>query len=99
MGQELLKDKKKIGYYRYLYTELSQVLKGILAQAEKDLGPVLELDGTSINDIARICRIPGSWNTKAGRYCRLLTNSGKFWSLKELDAYIPEELKEHKKEN
>lgn len=98
MGQELLKDKKKIGYYRYLYTELSLILKGILVQAEKDLGPVLELDGTSINDIARICRIPGSWNTKAGRYCRLLTNSGKFWSLKELDAYIPEELKEHKKE-
>lgn len=98
MNQELLKDKKKLSYYRYLYTELSLILKGILAQAEKDLGPVLELDGTSINDVARICRIPGSWNTKAGRYCRLLTNSGKFWSLKELDAYIPEELKEHKKE-
>lgn len=33
---------------------------------------------------ARVCRLPGTYNAKAGKYCRLISVSGKYYELSEL---------------
>ncbi len=38
----------------------------------------------AVLDDARVCRIPGTYNTLADRYCRLIGVSGKFYELSDL---------------
>lgn len=46
----------------------------------------------SVYDLARVGRIPGSWNERAQRYCRLLVDGGPTYSLSELKPFcdVPE---------
>lgn len=71
---------------------------GFAASLERALDSVLEacvcacVEGAkldnSVHDYARVGRIPGTYNTKAGAYCRLVTCSGKLWSLGELSKRV-----------
>lgn len=45
--------------------------------------PMIEVDAAVLDD-SRVCRLPGTYNVKAGRYCRLIGVSEKCYELSEL---------------
>lgn len=49
---------------------------------------------TCVTDLSRVSRIPGSWNSKASRRCRLVSADGPFWDLVSLKAALPGVLDE-----
>ena len=45
--------------------------------------PMIEVDAAVLDD-SRVCRLPGTYNMKAGRYCRLISVSGMYYELSDL---------------
>lgn len=62
-----------------------KVRKAIFEKYKEILGSetMVEVDGAVLDD-ARVCRLPGTYNTKAGRFCRLISVSEKYFELSEL---------------
>lgn len=61
-----------------LYARLGEILA--------PLHGIIELD-KSCADLARLCRVPGTLNTKAGDYAELVHSSGPYWSLDALRRF------------
>ncbi|MBQ9002435.1 MAG: hypothetical protein IJ087_11335, partial [Eggerthellaceae bacterium] len=53
----------------------------------------------SVFDLARVGRIPGTYNPKARSWCTLVSNSEKFYDLKELSAFGRKKAWPHIKRN
>lgn len=62
-----------------------KVRKAIFEKYKEILGSetMVEVDGAVLDD-ARVCRLPGTYNTKAGRFCRLISVSEKYFELSDL---------------
>lgn len=45
--------------------------------------PMIEVDAAVLDD-SRVCRLPGTYNMQAGRYCRLISVSGMYYELSDL---------------
>lgn len=45
--------------------------------------PMIEVDAAVLDD-SRVCRLPGTYNKKAGRFCRLISVSGNYYELSDL---------------
>lgn len=68
-------------YFADVQRRLASVLQEVLAGVEG-----LEVD-RSVLDHARVGRIPGTYNAKAGRYARLIGSSGALYTLDVLGSY------------
>lgn len=84
------KTQKQIRFWKYLCSEFTKKYNKILSSASE---PCLEIDGSVTGDTARIVRLPGTRNLKAGRTCRVQVNDDLFgvplyYSLQELASYI-----------
>lgn len=88
---------KSVEYFKSTYILLQKRFENVLGQYESvdyfGMPQFLELDTTSINDFSRVVRIPGTYNTKAGKYAKLrqATEYPKH-TLKEInEGYFKEE--------
>ncbi|MGN0038632.1 MAG: helix-turn-helix domain-containing protein [Coriobacteriales bacterium] len=70
-------------YFADVQRRLAGALAEVLAGVEG-----LEVD-RSVLDHARVGRIPGTYNAKAGRYARLIGSSGALYTLDVLGSYRP----------
>lgn len=71
--------------------DVRRCLAALIESALVSHVPGAELDN-SVSDLARVARIPGSYNAAAGRKARLISTSREFWdlpSLKGACALIP----------
>lgn len=62
-----------------------KVRKSIFEKYKETLcgDPMIEVDAAVLDD-SRVCRLPGTYNVKAGKYCRLISVSGTYYELSEL---------------
>lgn len=70
--------EKMILFFKKVRKAIFEKYKEIL-----DSETMVEVDGAVLDD-ARVCRLPGTYNTKAGRFCRLISVSEKYFELSEL---------------
>lgn len=70
--------EKMITFFKKVRKAIFEKYKEIL-----DSETMVEVDGAVLDD-ARVCRLPGTYNTKAGRFCRLISVSEKYYELSEL---------------
>lgn len=70
--------EKMVSFFKKVRKFIFEKYKDILAGED-----MVEVDGAVLDD-ARVCRLPGTYNVKAGKYCRLISVSGKFYELSEL---------------
>lgn len=70
--------EKMILFFKKVRKAIFEKYKEIL-----DSETMVEVDGAVLDD-ARVCRLPGTYNTKAGRFCRLISASENFYELSEL---------------
>lgn len=91
--------KNAIDFWKIIYEGYADSIRRILSYHTD----VLELDSTSISDVSRIVRIPGTINQKNNRRCELIDIEGKYYSLRELYSYVSDYIDTHndrrKKEN
>ena len=76
-------NEQGLSYFSRVQGQLADVLDGVLsgvAGAKVD---------RAVFDFARVSRIPDTYNTKAGRYARLVSAGETYYHLPELDAYKP----------
>ena len=73
------KTNKIKAFYKKVRENLHEKYKEILSADPQAAQP----DATVLDD-ARVCRIPGTYNTAADTYCRLIGVSGKFYELSDL---------------
>lgn len=73
------KTEKMIAFYK-------KVRKCIFEKYEEILSadPQAAQADPAVLEDARVCRLPGTYNTKAGKYCRFISVSGKYYELSEL---------------
>lgn len=84
------KTQKQIRFWKYLCEEYGKKYDTILSAASE---PCLEVDGSVIGDMARVVRLPGTWNLKANKTCKLKVQEDYFgkpiyYSLQELASHI-----------
>ena len=76
-------NEKGISFYKDVYRQLARLFDEIM-----DGLPYVEVD-KSVFDDARVGRIPGTYNTKAGRNARLVYANEAYFHLPDLAAYKP----------
>lgn len=76
-------NEKGISYFSHVQGQLADVLDEVLSGIE---GAKVD---RAVFDLARVSRIPDTYNTKAGRYARLVSVGETYYHLPELDAYKP----------
>ena len=77
-------NEQGISYFSHVQEQLADVLDEVIAEVE---GAKVD---RAVFDFARVSRIPGTFNVKAGRYARLVNAEEVYYHLPELDAYKPE---------
>lgn len=66
-------------FFKKIREDLFKKYRDILA-----MDPAAAQADAAVLDDARVCRLPGTYNMAAGRYCRLISLSGKQYELSEL---------------
>ncbi len=66
---------------------LHSKLMGKLEQALSEIEWLVEVD-RSCSDFTRLCRLPGTWNSKAGCMARLVSASGPVHGIDALRSYV-----------
>lgn len=91
--------EKMIAFFKKVRKAIFEKYRDILAGEY-----MIEVDGAVLDD-ARVCRLPGTYNTKADKFCRLISVSEHFYELSELvqdchlwDWKTEEEYKKEKEE-
>lgn len=84
------KTQKQIRFWKYLCEEYGKKYDTILSSASE---PCLEVDGSVIGDTARVVRLPGTWNLKAKKTCKLQMQEDYYgnpvyYSLQQLASHI-----------
>ncbi|MDE6529468.1 MAG: hypothetical protein K2K96_01695 [Lachnospiraceae bacterium] len=88
----------QVEFWKLIYRRMGEKIKTILVPENNRLADdpeaLLELDERVICDVSRVTRMPGTWNQKAGKECRVVFPEQKprYYSLKELSAYIFSEV-------
>lgn len=67
---------KQQKYYTYLYTKIADILGMHFNKTS-----LLEVDRVVVNDHTRIIRLPGTYNTAAGRYCSIASIGVDYFGL------------------
>ena len=70
--------EKMISFFKKVRKAIFEKYKEFLAGED-----MIEVDGAVLDD-ARVCRLPGTYNTKADKFCRLISVSEKYYELSEL---------------
>lgn len=70
--------EKMIVFFKKVRKAIFEKYRDILAGED-----MIEVDGAVLDD-ARVCRLPGTYNTKADKFCRLISVSEHFYELSEL---------------
>lgn len=70
--------EKMISFFKKVRKAIFEKYKEVLAGED-----MIEVDGAVLDD-ARVCRLPGTYNTKADKFCRLISVSEKYYELSEL---------------
>lgn len=70
--------EKMIAFFKKVRKSIFEKYKEVLSG---DL--MIEVDAAVLDD-SRVCRLPGTYNMNAGRYCRLISVSGTYYELSEL---------------
>lgn len=83
--------KNAIDFWKLVYKGYADTIRKVLAYHTD----VLELDSTSISDVSRIVRLPGTINQKNNKRCELIETAGKYFSLRELSTYITDYINSH----
>lgn len=80
---------KQQKYYQFLYAKMADIFKFYLNKPG-----LLDMDSVVVNDRTRIVRLPGTYNTAAGKYCSI-ANIGQdcfgaviFYDLSDFKIYI-----------
>ena len=77
-------NEQGISYFSHVQEQLADVLDEVIA----GIGGA-KVD-RAVFDFARVSRIPGTFNVKAGRYASLVSAEEAYYHLSDLDAYKPE---------
>lgn len=72
------KTEKMVAFFKKVRKSIFDKYKEILSG-----DPMIEVDAAVLDD-SRLCRLPGTYNQKAGRYCRLISVSEKYYELSDL---------------
>lgn len=67
------------GLFKKVQTELFKKYSEILS-SDPDAAQI----DTSVSDDSRVCRIPGTYNSAAGKHCRLISVTEKYYDLSEI---------------
>lgn len=70
--------EKMIALFKKVRKSIFEKYKEILSG-----NSMIEVDATVLDD-SRVCRLPGTYNKKAGRFCRLISVSGNYYELSNL---------------
>ena len=91
--------EKMIAFFKRVRKSMFEKYKKILSGDS-----MIEVDAAVLDD-SRVCRLPGTYNKKAGKFCRLISVSGNYYELSELvqgcylwDWKTEKEYKEAKEE-
>lgn len=82
--------EKQRRLYSYLYSKMADILQYYMQQDNN----LLDVDRVVINDLARIVRLPGTFNTAANAYCTLpyvgtdYFGNAYFYELSDFKSYI-----------
>lgn len=92
------RNARQVEFWKLIYRRMGEKIKTILVPENNRLADdpeaLLELDERVICDVSRVTRMPGTWNQKARKECRVVFPEQKprYYSLKELSAYIFSEV-------
>lgn len=87
-------DRKKKALYDCTYENLANMLDYICQESTRCRGFSLELDRSTVKDVSRVCRVPGSWNPKAGTFCKIIAyDQDAFWTMSDLFNAIPKKYR------
>lgn len=70
--------EKMIAFFKKVRKSIFEKYKEILSGDS-----MIEVDATVLDD-SRVCRLPGTYNKKAGKFCRLISVSGNYYELSDL---------------
>lgn len=70
--------EKMIAFFKKVRKSIYEKYKEILSG-----DPMIDVDAAVLDD-SRVCRLPGTYNVKAGRYCRLISVSETYYELSDL---------------